>query len=96
MPAAAQGLTAPKLGEILQRSFGVAPAAVTAALRTQAEAAARGETAPPRLGAILLHQGALSPEKLAAALAQQFGCESLARVPDDISPFFVASLAWPN
>ena len=92
MPAAAQGLTAPKLGEILQRSFGVAPAAVTAALRTQAEAAARGETAPPRLGAILLHQGALSPADLAAALAQQLGCESLARVPDDISPFFVGKL----
>ena len=76
----------PRLGELLQRDFGLDAAAVQAALAVQA---AKGG----RLGEILLRQGAIKEETLITALAQQYGLEPMLRLPREMSTFFVAKLS---
>ncbi len=74
------------LGEILQEMCGLEDSAIQAGLAVQAEKGGR-------LGEILLRQGAINQEQLASALAQQFGLDTMLRLPEEISTFFVGKLS---
>lgn len=76
----------PLLGELLQKISSLDEAAIQAALAVQAEKGGR-------LGEILLRQGLISADQLASALAQQFGLNTMLRLPEEISTFFVGKLS---